>query len=489
MTFRSTRRAFLSTGAAVVPVLAFSPSAKAWMSCDDAADAITIPDLDGVLLSSPAERAAAAEDWGHVVSKTPIAVLVPASIEDIRKAIKFCGLHCIKIGPMSMVGNCHSTQGQAQAECGLVIDMSGLAEIHEINADDALVDAGVRWFELLQQTVPLGKSPPVLTDHIDLSVGGTLSVGGIGGQTPQHGLQLDNVLALWLVTGDGKLRECSPTKNTALFNAARGGLGQFGIIVKARVKLIAVKPMARRYTAVYPSVAALIEDQVMLMNEGRFDYVEGLGMPQPDNSYVLLLEAVKYFEPGAPPDDAAMLAGLSYIPGTATPDTLPLYDFYDRLAPVIGFTKYVTGEWYLPHPLTDFFLPRSEAADFITATLQNTPQVDIGYGPVLIYPFPRSKVTAPFVALPNESVCVLFSLLRWAPSADPAVVADLVAKNRAVFEGVRDIGGKRYSIGSVELDLADWVGHFGARWPQFLAQKLIHDPLNTLTPGQNIFSW
>lgn len=489
MTFQSTRRAFLRSSAAAVPVLAFSPSAKAWLSCsDEAADAVAIPGLDGVLLSAPAERAAAADDWGHIVSKTPLAVLVPASIADICAAIIFCNQHCIKLAPMSMVGNSHSTQGQSQAECGLVIDMSGLAEIHEINAADAVVDAGVRWFELLQQTLPLGKSPPVLTDHIDLSVGGTLSVGGIGGQTPQHGLQLDNVLELWVVTGHGQLRVCSPTQHAPLFNAVRGGLGQFGIIVKARLKLIAVKPLARRYSAVYPNVAALIADQVTLMNEGRFDYVEGLGLPQPDNSYVLLLEAVKYFDPASPPDDAAMLAGLSYIPGTATPDTLSLYDFYNRLAPIVDFTKF-TGEWYLPHPLTDFFLPQSEAAEFIEATLADTPAIDIGYGPVLIYPFPRNKITAPFVPLANEPICVLFSLLRWAPSADPAVAADLVAKNRVVFEGVRDIGGKRYSIGSVELSYADWIGHFGSKWPLFLAQKLIHDPKNTLTPGQHIFPW
>lgn len=489
MTFRSTRRDFLRNSAAAVPILAFSPSAKAWLTCSDAAaDAVAIPGLDGVILNSPADRAAAADDWGHIVRETPLAVLVPASIDDICKAVKFCNQHCIKIGPMSMVGNSHSTQGQSQAKCGLVIDMSGLAEIHAINAADAVVDAGVRWFELLQQSLPLGKSPPVLTDFIDLSVGGTLSVGGIGGQTPQHGLQADNVLELWVVDGRGKLRQCSPTKNVALFNAVRGGLGQFGIIVKARVKLIAVKPLARRYTAVYADVASLIADQVLLMNQGRFDYVEGLGLPQPDDSYVLLLEAVKYFDPAAPPDDAAMLAGLSFIPGTATPETLPLYDFLDRLAPIVAFTKF-TGDWYLPHPLTDFFLPRSEAAEFIEATLADTPAVDIGFGPVLIYAFPRDKVTAPFIPVPTESVCVLFSLLRWAPSADPAVVADLLAKNRAVFEGMRDIGGKRYSIGSVELSFADWVGHFGARWPLFFAQKLAHDPQNTLTPGQKIFPW
>lgn len=489
MTLRSTRRAFLRSSAAAVPILAFSPSAKAWLTCTQAAaDAVAIPGLDGVLLTSASDRAAAADDWGHIVSETPLAVLVPASIDDVRKAIKFANQHCIKVGPMSMVGNSHSTQGQSQAACGLVIDMSGLSEIHAINADDAVVDPGVRWYELLQQTLPLGKSPPVLTDHIDLSVGGTLSVGGIGGQTARHGLQADNVLELWVVTGEGQLKQCSASQNPGLFNAVRGGLGQFGVIVKARVKLIAVKPLARHYTAVYADVATLIADQVKLMNEGRFDYVEGLGLPQPDDSYVLLLEAVKYFSADAPPDDAAMLAGLAFIPGTSAADTQTLYDFYNRLAPIVDFTKF-TGDWFLPHPLTDFFLPRSKAAAFIEETLANTPVADIGYGPVLIYPFPRSKVTAPFIALPNEPICVLFSLLRWAPNADPAVAADLVAKNREVFEAMRDIGGKRYSIGSVVLSHADWVGHFGLKWPFYLAEKLVHDPQNTLTPGQHIFSW
>ena len=152
------------------------------------------------------------------------------------------------------------------------------------------------------------------------------------------------MLELWVVTGEGQLKQCSASQNPGLFNAVRGGLGQFGVIVKARVKLIAVKPLARHYTAVYADVATLIADQVKLMNEGRFDYVEGLGLPQPDDSYVLLLEAVKYFSDDAPPDDAAMLAGLAFIPGTSAADTQTLYDFYNRLAPIVDFTKF-TGDW------------------------------------------------------------------------------------------------------------------------------------------------
>ena len=75
--------------------------------------------------------------------------------------------------------------------------------ILEISTDK--VDAGVRWIELLQATVPQGKSPPTLTDFIELSIGGTLSVGGIGGQAFRWGLQVDNVLELEVITGRGEL--------------------------------------------------------------------------------------------------------------------------------------------------------------------------------------------------------------------------------------------------------------------------------------------
>lgn len=100
-----------------------------------------------------------------------------------------------------------------------------------------------------------GKSPPTLTDYIDLSIGGTLSVGGIGGQVFAHGLQVDNVLELQVVTGKGKLVTCSPTHRKKLFNSVRAGLGQFGIIVRARVRLVDVPSTVRVYTAFYTEFA------------------------------------------------------------------------------------------------------------------------------------------------------------------------------------------------------------------------------------------
>jgi FAD/FMN-containing dehydrogenase len=53
-------------------------------------------------------------------------------------------------------------------------------------------------------------TPPVFTDYLELSVGGTLSAGGIGGTSPRFGGQVDNVAELEVVTGAGERMVCSP---------------------------------------------------------------------------------------------------------------------------------------------------------------------------------------------------------------------------------------------------------------------------------------
>jgi len=471
-----------STAATVV--LAWSPSARAFFGHPGhAADAVSVPNFDGQLLVAPAQLAAAADDFGHAVHKSPFAVLLPGSKHDIVKLVAFARAHRIHVGGMSMIGNTHSVYGQSQVEGGVVIDMSGLSTIHSIDAQSAVVDAGVRWIDLLEATTPLGLSPPVLTDHIDLSVGGTLSVGGVSGQTYEHGMLVDNVLAFEVVTGKGELVSCSPSHNPELFHAVRGGIGQFGIIVRARVRLVAVPGMVRRYNALYGSLTDMMADQEMVLAESRFEYIEGFAVPAPDGGWMYQIELVKYYAPGAPPDDATLLGDLAYDAGTLTVEDVTHFDFLNRLAPTVEFLKQV-GAWELPHPWIDMFVPGSQAATFIASVLATTTQEDMGGGPILIYPFARAKVTAPFVALPDEPICYLFSLLR---TALPETVGALLSQNRGVYEALRDMGGKRYAATAVPFSPADWRDHFGATWPLFAWAKKRFDPKGILTPGPRIF--
>jgi FAD/FMN-containing dehydrogenase len=66
-----------------------------------------------------------------------------------------------------------------------------------------VVDAGAKWSEVLAATLPQGLTPPVLTDYLELSVGGTLVVGGIGGTTSRYGMQILGRLGLALRGGLG----------------------------------------------------------------------------------------------------------------------------------------------------------------------------------------------------------------------------------------------------------------------------------------------
>lgn len=485
MTQSLVRRTFLGASIAAVAA-AWSPEARAWVPVGPGG--ITLSNLDGQLLTDATTLALAGDDFGHIVHKSPNAVLVPGSINDIIKAVQFARAHGIKVGGTRGLGEglSHSTQGQAQVEAGILIDMSALSTIHEINAHDALVDGGVRWSQLLQATVPLGKSPPTLTDYIELSIGGTLSVGGIGGQAFRHGLQADNVLALDVVTGKGELVHCSPFVKPLLFNAVRAGLGQFGIIVRARVRLVPVAPQVRVYTALYDDIHVFTADQLKLIDDGRFDYVEGSATPDGSGGWNYTLEAGKYFAPATPPNNAAQLAGLSYLPGTSATADSSYYDFANRLAPTVAFLKSI-GAWSLPHPWLNLFLPSAVAPSFIQGVLDDPTLNEVGQGPILLYPMKRHKLLTPFFRAPDSSRLFVFSMLRNAVPPTTAQIDALVAANRTIYEDCRSVGGKRYPIDSVPMSHADWQAHFSPLWLLFVLAKVEFDPNNVLAPGQGIF--
>lgn len=481
------RRTLLKGMAASLTVVAFDASLGSWLTAADVAAGHTgsgdFPTFDGALVTSEAALTEAADDFGHIVYRRPFAVLQPGSVEDVARLIQYARQHGIQVAAQ---GQRHSTQGQAQVEAGVAIDMRFLAAIQEINSDNALVQAGVKWSTLLQQTVPLGLSPPTVTDFIELSVGGTLSVGGIGGQAFRHGTQADNVLELQVVTGKGQLLTCSATQHRELFNACRAGLGQYGVIVGARVRLVPVPSMVRVYTATYADLRTFMADQERLINEGRFDYVEGSVQAGSAGAWLYQIELAKYFNPSQPPNDLLLTGGLRYLPGTLSSEDKSYYDFANRLELLITLLK-ESGAWYLPHPWLNLFIPASKAPALIEQILRGTNAANTGEGPLLLYPMQRAVMQAPLFRVPDESRFFVLSLLRQATPPTTAWVEQLIALNRSIYEQVRAVGGTRYPIDSVPMLAGDWAAHYGPLWPQAQFSKQHYDPANILAPGQGIF--
>jgi hypothetical protein len=94
MSFSLDRRRFLVTALAGAAIVAFDPLRGGWVTAAEAAEgtprgAVAVPDLDGQLSTDPAVLAAAADDFGHLVHRTPLAVLRPGSTPDEPVAFLF----------------------------------------------------------------------------------------------------------------------------------------------------------------------------------------------------------------------------------------------------------------------------------------------------------------------------------------------------------------------------------------------------------------
>jgi FAD/FMN-containing dehydrogenase len=421
-------------------------------------------------------RTEAADDYGHLVHRNPLAVLRPGSARDVQLLVRFANQHGLRV---AMRGQGHSTYGQAQADGGVVIDSRTLATVHRVGKDSVDVDAGAQWLDLTRATLAAGSAPPVSTDFLGLSIGGTLSLGGIGGASSHHGMQVDNVLALDVVTGEGALVHCSPSRNRDLFESVLGGLGQFGIIVRATVALRPAATTARVYHLSYPDVAALAAAQRIALADRRFDYLEGQLVPTPAG-WQYVLEGVRYFTPPDQPDDAAMVEGLA--PTATTVADLPYFDWLNRIYDIVQQLLALR----LPGPWINVFLPDEATDQYMTELMSTLTPADAG-GVVLLYPVPREEFTRPFVTLPDSPVIFLLALLRAVNPPDQAEVDRLLADNRRLYDRARAVGGTHYPVGAIDLTPADWQAHYGSRYPRFLAAKRRYDPNNVLTPGQRIF--
>jgi len=317
------RRHFLKTLAVSSGVaLAWNPLRRSWVTEAQPADPdeplVALPPLDGTIHRDAATLQGFAEDFGRLLSRQPMAVLRPGSIEDIVKIIRFARKHRLKVAMNGQAGTdeqreSHSQFGQAQAEAGIAIDVKALSTIHNIDDQGGVadVDAGVRWSELLNAAAAFGLAPAVMTDYIHLSIGGTLSVGGIGGHIQKHGTQADNVLELQVVTGAGDFVTCSPSQHRQLFMAVLAGCGQVALIVRAQLRLLPAQPNALVFKLFYEDLAAYVEDQTRLVGDGRFDSQAGqLAWRQDNTGWQYMIEVVKYFTPPHMPDTEALVAGL-----------------------------------------------------------------------------------------------------------------------------------------------------------------------------------
>lgn len=442
------------------------------------------PDIGGEFDCTPDSLAVAAEDFGHIVHRAPAAVYRPGSVVNVGRFVRWAERRGHKI---AVRGRGHSIYGRASVRGGIVIEMSTVDRLEPPRSDGITVDAGATWRSVVAATLPHSLTPPVLPNYFDLSVGGTLSVGGIGGTTSRHGMLTDNVLALEVVTGDGRQVTCSHDNNPELFDAARAGLGHCAVIVKATLKLMPAPERVRRYQLFYGDLRHLIADQTRALADDRFDSLQGAIVPGPRGDWAYQLEGAVFHDAESPPGDDGALSDLSDDRPAAKISDMTYSGYvngFDRLEAALR----ASGQWQQPHPWLLTFLPASAAEQVAKEILAGIEPSELGpFGQISFYPISTAAQRTPLMRMPAGKTAFVFNLIRMPDASDAARVDRMLSQNRSIYERIRKTGGVLYPPSALQMSRGDWQRHFGEAWQALAAAKRQFDPKDVFKPGYETF--
>jgi len=177
--------------------------------------------------------------WNGAIDRRPAAIVRCAHAGDVAAAIRFASRRRILT---AIRGGGHNVAGTAVCDGGIVIDLSTMRRV-DVDAAGrrATAQAGVLWGEIDQASQASGLATTGgIVSHTGIA-GLTLG-GGIGWLMREHGLTVDNLLSVEMVTADGDLCTASERENPDLFWGLRGGGGNYGVVTSFEYRLHTVGP-------------------------------------------------------------------------------------------------------------------------------------------------------------------------------------------------------------------------------------------------------
>ena len=187
-----------------------------------------------------------------LVDKRPSLIARARGTADIVDAVRFARESGLEI---SIRGGGHNVGGRAVTDGGLMIDLAEMKGIH-VDPESRTVRAqgGVTWAELNRETQLHGLM--VTGGQISTTgIAGFTLGGGLGYLMGLHGLVVDNLLSVELVTADGDVLDVNEHSQPDLFWALRGGGGNFGVAASFEYRLHELRDVTGGILA-YPIDAA-----------------------------------------------------------------------------------------------------------------------------------------------------------------------------------------------------------------------------------------
>ena len=316
-----------------------------------------------------------------------------------------------------------------------------------------------------------------LTDSAFTTVGGTLSAGGFGSSSHRFGAQTTHVESLEVVTASGDVVFCSRSDEAWLFDAVRGGQGQFGVITRAWLRL---RPCASRvchYHLRYLDLGRLAADLHCLVDRRGIDHLRLQLRPHVPDA---MLRVGTEYESTVPVAES-IFDGLGFASLGVFRDT----DDVGRagLVPddLLPRTRF--------HPWRDWLLPWSALPELVLRPpvpldwLRPPPMSWVG-----CYFVCAGSLDAPLIVRPRGSRLFSYSILPVFERETQAASAR--ERLEHADRVIRGLGGVAYVSGATGYGPAQWRAHFGTvLHDHFVALQRDLDPHGLLRrPGLPISS-
>ncbi|CAN7382515.1 MULTISPECIES: FAD-binding oxidoreductase [unclassified Variovorax] len=440
----------------------------------------------GVFGAADAAYDEARKVWNGTVDRRPALIARCMKDSDVQAAVRFAAAHKMLL---SVRGGGHHIAGNAVAEGGLMIDLSGMRTVVVDAAKrTARVAAGALLGDFDREAQAHGLATPLGINSTTGVAGLTLG-GGFGWLTRRHGLTIDNLLRATVVIADGTERVASPTSEPELFWALRGGGGNFGVATSFEFQLHEVGPEVYSGLVVYPFAQA---QQVL---RAWRDFTAGA--PDELSVWTVMRKAPPLpFLPESVHGTEVVILPLVYSGDVEAGEraAAPVLQFGDPLGTALGPTPYVGFQSAFDPLLTpgsrnywksNNFSTLSDAAlDLVIASVGRLP------GPACEIFIAQlggamARVKPDDTAFVGRDARYIMNVHgRWSDAADDERVR---AWARQVFQdAVPHATGGGYVNFLTEDEAERVAGSYGANYPRLQAVKRQFDPGNLFRMNLNI---
>jgi FAD/FMN-containing dehydrogenase len=412
-----------------------------------------------------------------MIDRRPAIVARCAGAADVIECVRFAREHDVLV---TVRGGGHSLPGKCISDGALMIDLSAMKGIRVDPARKTVrAQTGLTLGEFDRETQAFGLATTL----------GTVSTTGIAGLTlgagwghlhAKHGLALDNVIGLDLITADGRLLTANGRENEDLFWGVRGSGGNLGVVTSLDYRLHEVGPVlggavfypvaktrevvrfCREFAASIPDELVIQAGAMTLPDAGRV-FAVAVCYSGPLNEGETLLKPLRTFGPPI----ADIIERISYV---------QMQKLFDPFFPPGRYT----------YTKSNFFRALSDEAIEAMASFAGAAPSPYTFAPFFEHWHgAATRVPVGDTAFPHRQYS--FNLLLWSNWENPAESERHVRWTRECWEVMKPFLVES-SYGNYLSDEGDPVARaaYGPNYDRLAALKRSYDPTNFFRMNHNI---